>query len=379
MFADQHKVGAGVEDDGPALLQGGAVGDLDRVVGVVVLRRGLVADEVIRPDIGPTLLIEQAGIAGPQVADDERTGHQGVGSVIGVGQRPGQSEPARDLHVADQAHVLDAVHHIEGFGVTGQVQGAGQGHHAAVQVDAIERLGELLAVLVLHMGMGQPFAAGVELLPGTDTHGEGRLAGAVHHHDVAGADEGHPAIGRQAHRIQPDDVGIERQIAEHHAVEPNGVGHHTERAPDLAILPHLLGVIPGLPLVTGGRDLAAEAHPHHPGLVVHPAIHVGGGEIAVPVCRRLDAPPGGGVGGDVEAARGHRGARGAEGHRIHRLDAERGSQGLQRRLGTLPGRPVGQHRQPVAVVDGPRLDAGTGLRVRVAVEQPLAVHVGRTA
>ncbi|MNU90701.1 hypothetical protein D3C71_805740 [compost metagenome] len=45
-------------------------------------------------------------------------------------------------------------------------------------------------------------------------------------------------------------------------------------------------------------------------------------------------------------------------------------------MGGLPRRPVGQHRHPVGVVDGARLNAGAGLRVGIAVDQPLAIHVG---
>ncbi|MNU90702.1 hypothetical protein D3C71_805750 [compost metagenome] len=209
------------------------------------------------------------------------------------------------------------MHRHQGLHVTGQVQRAGQGDDPAVQVDAVERRGQLLAVLVLHMGIRQPLAGGVELLPRRDPHREGAALGAMHHHDVALADERHPPVRRQPHRIQPDEIRIQRQVAEHHAVKADGVGHHADRAPDLAILPHQFGVVPGLCLVAGGRDLAAKAHRDDAGLVVHPPVHIEGGKVAVAVGRGLDAAAAGGVGADVEAAGCQRGARRPERHRIH--------------------------------------------------------------
>ncbi|MNQ00489.1 hypothetical protein D3C85_131400 [compost metagenome] len=112
------------------------------------------------------------------------------------------------------------------------------------------------------------------------------------------------------------------------------------------------------------------------GLVVHLPVHVHRGKEPVCVRRGLDTAAGGGVGADVEAPRRQRRTRGAEGHRVHRLGGERGGEALQGRLGRSPRNPVRQGGYPVAVVEGARLNAAAGARIRVAVEQALAVHIG---
>lgn len=122
----------------------------------------------------------------------------------------------------------------------------------------------------------------------------------MHHHDVPLANKGHPAIGWQAHRIQLDQIRIERQIAIDHRIKPDGVSHHRQGAPDLAI-DHHIGVKPGFTLVARCRHQAAKAYRYHPSLIVHLAGYILAGDGAIAVGGHLEPAPVCGVAAQVEA------------------------------------------------------------------------------
>ena len=378
MLADQNKRGGSLEDDGPALLQSCPVGHHDREIRVVVFRRAGVANQKIRPVICPGTLVEQRTIAGPQVTDDHGAGYQGIRRLIVVTEGPCQGYAARDLHIGGQAHILNPVNHGQRLHIAGQVQGAGQGHHPAVHVDAVELRRQLLAVLVLHPAIGQPFAPGVELLTGLHSHREGAALGGMHHHDVPLANKGHPAIRWQPHRIQLDQIRIERQIAIDHRIKPDGVSHHRQGAPDLAI-DHPIRVVPGFTLIARCRHQAAKAHRYHPGLIVHLAGYILAGDGAIAVGGHLKPAPICGVAAQVEAGWGNRCPRRPECHLVHRLGHQAGDQRTQGRHGRRARVPDRDGRLAGGVIQCPGLLTGSGGGVDVAIEDPLPVHIDRPA
>ncbi|MNZ68447.1 hypothetical protein D3C78_867150 [compost metagenome] len=98
-----------------------------------------------------------------------------------------------------------------------QEQRIGPSDRALLAVDAVLRCRQGDTSGVHHLDGGLQVTGESD---GTAGHraGHRRLGGVVDHQHVALAEDRHAAIGRQAHRVEADQVGIERQGAVEHAV-----------------------------------------------------------------------------------------------------------------------------------------------------------------
>ena len=141
--------------------------------------------------------------------------------------------------------------------------------------------------------------------------------------------DGHTAIGGQAHRVDADGGGVERQVGIAHRVVADGVGIDLCRLPDFAVVTHRIGVVPILALVTSGCHPTAKAYPHHPGLVINLALDVAAGELAVVVGADVELAASERGGGDLQRAGADGRRRDAPHRRIDRVGGDGSGQRLQ--------------------------------------------------
>ena len=188
----------------------------------------------------------------------------------------------------------------------------------------------------------------------------------------------HPPILRQAHRVQPDDVGVQRQVGVGHRVVLDGVGIDRNRPENLPVH-HRIGVVPALALVAGGRDPGAKAHPNDAGFVVNRAGDAGACNRPVVVGGDVDGSAAQPCRQHLQARRPHRCSRHPEGHLIDRGAIQAGEQGLEDDRGGGGRHPGRQAGHAARIVDGAGQRCRSGDRVQVVIEATQAVEVGFAA
>ena len=199
-LADHVDRGRVSKHDFPALLDRAAVGDGDRVLRLVVGAGRGRALGGIEP-AGPGLLVEHHRDARMQVADDQRAGDIAAERKI-MRQCPGESQLAVDLDIADQRHVLDPMLNADRLAVAGDV---GKCHRAGIEVVRVAgRDGQ--PVVTDDAGLGQAHAADVNSLPVANGLRR-RLRLMMDDRDIAAAEDRHPSVDRQAHRVEAENVG----------------------------------------------------------------------------------------------------------------------------------------------------------------------------
>ena len=221
---------------------------------------GLGAHAGVGPRAVPCLLIPHRGDAGAAVAVDEATGDDGLVRRVVVGDRAREGELAGDLRVGDLAQVGHGVADGDGHG---DARGVADGDGAEFAVDGVVGGdGDAVGVEDAHPGEAGP--AAVDDAAGGDRL-RGGLGGVHDQCEVARAVDGHAAVGGQAHGVDAEDVGVEREVFVADGVVADGVGDDRTRRGD------------------GAGGVGAESHAGDAHLVVDGAEHVGADEIAVGV------------------------------------------------------------------------------------------------
>ena len=146
------------------------------------------------------------------------------------------------------------------------------------------------------------------------------------HHIAALAEDRHPPVLGQAHRVHADHIRVERQVGVAHRVVADGVGEHRNGLEDLAVVTHGVGAVPDLCLIACSHYPGTKAAAGHACLVVKGAEHVGARDVAVQVGSHVDLAALQARGQQLEAARLDRRHRRAERGFVHRPAVNSGQQ-----------------------------------------------------
>ena len=214
----------------PALCDGAAVGDEDRVGVLVVLRRCRGAGVV--PIARPGLLVPHVADASAQVAENHgcRDG-RAAGVVVGDGAADGDVEAGDRQH---PGHVLDAPGHGDGLAVARHVV---EGDRSGLEIGGVSG-GDDVAVVADHAHARQARLAEVDHLGIADSGRSGANGLANHDKTPSLQDRLLPgrALGEQR-RVKPDDGGGVRrayEIDRNHGLRGGGDRQHGGAAGDAA-------------------------------------------------------------------------------------------------------------------------------------------------
>ena len=308
-----------------------------------------------------------------EVAANQCAGDVGVfGGVVAPG-RELQAECAVDVGHHDAILLLPRVVGSNWHGVGGEVERCCPGNRPRLQV-VIPPFG--LDGLIF--GVAQTDAVEVasrqlHRLARAVRAAEVVLKAMTNDNHVAAPEYRHAAIGGQAHRVDADGGGVQRQVGVTHRVVADGVGIDLFRSPNLAVVTHRIGVVPVFALVARCHDPLAKADAHHPGLVVYFALDVAAGELAVVVGADVELAAGERGGGDLQRAGADGRRRDAPHRRIDRVGGDGASECLQDRRARrclLNGDDAG------LVVDAADATGGAGRRIEPPVDFATTVKVG---
>ena len=112
----------------------------------------------------------------------------------------------------------------DGRDIAGKAQVCSHGDSARLKIRHIQRAGELEAVDILQPQGRQVRATYAE---SAARRGRARVVagGVVQHIDISRAADGHAAVAGQAHGVKAQDIGIQRQVAQHHGAVAQRAGH----------------------------------------------------------------------------------------------------------------------------------------------------------